>query len=67
MTKIESLKEKNELLRKALQDLVDKLDLLAKDEQFQGVFVLYNVHGGYYTGPNWVVEFEAAKKVLSDL
>ena len=67
MTKIGDLKAKNELLRQTLQDLTDKLDLIANDEQFKGMFVLHHVHGGTYSGPNWSVEFEAAKKVLSEL
>jgi hypothetical protein len=67
MTKIESLKFKNELLRKTLQDLVSKLELIANDNQFKGIFVLNHVHGGSYTGPTWTEEFEAAKKVLAEL
>jgi hypothetical protein len=54
-------------IEKALRDLVEKLDLIENDPQYLAVWESAFIHGAPYTGPSYVEELEAAKKVLEDL
>ncbi len=49
----------------ALQGLVNKLDLVAADPQFQSMAVMALIHGQTYGGPNWAKELAAAKALLA--
>ena len=55
---------KIERLTEVLKDLISKLDLIASDSQFQGIFILNQMHGGKYTGPTWVEELERAREAI---
>jgi hypothetical protein len=52
-------------LRQALQALVDCLDKIAADPEFNGVWTLYQVHGGHYRGPTWVDALKHAREALA--
>ena len=54
----------SESLREALQGLVDRLDLIAADHEFQGVWTLHMIHGGIYSGPTWVDALARAREAL---
>ena len=54
----------SESLREALRGLVDRLDLIAADHEFQGVWTLHMIHGGIYSGPNWVDALARAREAL---
>ena len=53
-------------LRDAAQALVVRLEEIAADKQYESVWVLYHVHGGRYTGPNYTAELAALKEVLEE-
>lgn len=53
---------------KAAKALVDKLELIHADPQYQGVWTLYAIHGGDYTnGPKYDKELSELKEALSQL
>jgi hypothetical protein len=51
--------------RQTLKALIDKLDVIAADPQFQSMAVMSYIHGVQYTGPNWATELAAAKAFLA--
>ena len=48
----------------AAQNLVNKLEEIGKNESFISVFVMSQIRGNPYNGPNWSKEFEELKKEL---
>jgi len=53
-------------LADALDALVKKLELIEKDPRYEAVWTSAFVHGIKYTGPTYIDEMIAAKKVLED-
>ena len=53
-------------LEAALGGLVERLDEINAHPEFKSVWTLHHVHGGRYSGPNWVEPLEAARAVLSE-
>ena len=51
-------------LEEALGALVARLDLIHDNEEYQGVWVLHQVHGGKYEGPTYTAELDQARAVL---
>ena len=63
---VNELSEANIKLRKALKDLISKLEEVHTDSQYLSVWTLYQTHYGSYTGPQYKDEFEAAKKAMEE-
>ena len=53
-----------EHLKTVLRALIAKLDAISANQQFQGVWMLHQVHGGQYTGPNWSEEVKLAREAI---
>jgi hypothetical protein len=53
-------------LQKALSGLVNKLDEVEASPEYKGVWGLYYVHGGKYSGPQYGDERDAAREALND-
>lgn len=53
--------------RICLQLLVNKLEMIDKDESMNALFTMAELHGYHYDGPTWGDELAAAKKVLEDI
>ena len=53
-------------VKDALKNLVDKLDLIEKNDEYQGVWGLYHVHGGNYKGPTYEQEIKKARALLKE-
>ena len=53
-----------ERLKSSLECLVNKLDAIGNDPQFNGIFSLHHIHGGRYTGPNWSEELQCARDAI---
>ena len=51
-----------EHLKTVLRALIAKLDAISANQQFQGVWAFSHIHGGKYTGPNWVEELQRARE-----
>ena len=51
-------------LRAALQVLVNKLEVVHADKRYEAVWVMYEIHGGHYSGPKYADELAAAKQSL---
>lgn len=60
---IAALQLERDALREALVKLLDKLDAIA--ETANGIYAFAYVHGMEYQGPNWSLEYEAGRKLLS--
>jgi hypothetical protein len=52
-------------IKQAAKALVDKLDLIEENPQFQDVWGIAYVHGLVYTGPNWADELKNLREVLA--
>lgn len=50
----------------AAQRLVDKLELIHKDEQYKSIWFLAANHGLNYTGPKYEKELKALKEALAN-
>lgn len=59
LDKIEILEISNKLI-----NLVNKLEEIGNDTSFQSVFMMSQIHGAPYKGPNWEKELTEAKEVL---
>lgn len=49
---------------RAFNALVAKLELIAQNDEFRGVWALHQIHGGLYKGPTWEPELTEAKECL---
>ena len=47
-----------------LKALVDRLDEIEADDSYKHLFYLAFVTGMKYTGPNWLDQLKAAKRIL---
>ncbi len=55
---------REEKLIKVLRNLVNRLEKIQDNDSFKSVWSIYFSRGLKYTGPNWVEELKAAKKIL---
>jgi len=51
----------------AARKFADKLDAVHDDPRYQGVWQVYQIHGGVYTEPKYEHEFAALKSALDAL
>jgi len=63
---IAALRVRVEKLEAALTGLVDRLDEISRDIEFNSVFTLHHIHGGTYSGPTWVDPLKVARAALKD-
>jgi len=60
-------REKIAKLHGALQALTTQMDEVHMSPEYMSVWTIWYTHCGDYEGPNYIKEFEAAKKALWDI
>lgn len=64
VAEVARLREENERLRKAAQELVDRIDLIHANESYKAIWVCALVNHCEYTGPTYEAELKALSAAL---
>ena len=60
------LRTENDRLKKAAQNMIDKLNKIQNDSNYIGIFQMANIHGLAYNGENYSKEYDELFALLKE-